>query len=117
MADYGHCVKCGRHGWLPHACMEFEVAFEDCGRGEPYWSTVSALDAERAAEQFAEASDCEGDYTIIKAGDRGNTVVLVRGADGGKIMRFGVYGETVPQYYARELAANPTPAQQEGDKR
>lgn len=102
MADYGRCPKCERFGWLPHACKEFECATD--WNQDPEWTTVHAMDAEQAVERYAEDYDCEGDYTIIKAGDRGETIIRVRemGDEGGG-KKFHVYGESVPQYHAREL--------------
>jgi hypothetical protein len=61
---------------------------------------VEALDAETAAEDFAEWDDSQGDYTIVRGSD---ATLHVRPRDGGDVERFQVSGEAVPQYSARVL--------------
>lgn len=103
--NWGRCTSCAEYGYLPHGCVEFEIAMED-KRSEPYWSTLYARDMELAAEKFADRYDCEGDYTIVRAGDGGEFYILVRKPEEPDTMkRFHVYGESVPQYHAREVDA------------
>lgn len=103
MSDYGRCERCGSFGWLPHGCREFECAFDD---GNPGWIALWARDMEIAAEKYAEQTDCEGDYTVIQAGENGNFIVMVREPENDStIKKFHVYGETVPEYHAREVVS------------
>lgn len=63
---------------------------------------VVAIDAEDAAEDFAEWSDIDGDYTIIS----GHVPTLhVRLADdpAAPVEVFVVSGESVPRYSARKV--------------
>ena len=64
---------------------------------------VFAVDAEQAAEDFAEWDDADGDYTIVRGGD---ATLHVRAKDKpGAAEVFVVSGETVPQYTARAKEA------------
>lgn len=72
--------------------------------GEPYWHEFYASDPEHAVEKFADAYDRDGDYTIVQAGSGGEFVILVRKlAEPETVMRFRVYGESVPQYHAEQI--------------
>jgi hypothetical protein len=95
--DWGRCKNCGGYGYLPHRCVEFEV----CCEGEDTWDTQYGVDYEDALERWAEQDDCQGDYTIIKAGECGDLHVLIRNAaHPEEVKRYHVIGETVPQYHA-----------------
>lgn len=99
--NWGTCPRCAAYGYLPHDCKAYKCAIEE--PGEPYWCTVYALDAERAAEKYADEYDCGGDYTILKQGEAGETYILVRDGENNAAEheRFHVTGEAVPQYRAR----------------
>lgn len=94
------CRKYDHTSW--HRCKpEWECAMED---KKPDWHIVRGSHPDDAVKEFAEQYDCEGDYTIVQAGDRGEFVILVRKPGEPKtIKRFKVYGESVPRYYANEL--------------
>jgi hypothetical protein len=63
-------------------------------------SKVYALDAELAAEKWADEQDCYGDYTIIGGSE---ATVRVTPAEGGEPLWFVVSGEYVPEYSARKI--------------
>lgn len=85
---------------------EFEVWNED---SPDEVSTIKALDAEHAAEEWAEADDSNSaEYAIVS--QRSEPVLSVKDGE-GKIRRFKVSGEAVPSYTARE---QPAPRDKEG---
>lgn len=96
---WGRCPNCHRYGHLPHGCIAYEVAMAET---PDYWFTIYATDAESAIEAFAEQYDCEGDYTIVQAGESGDFKVLCR-LEGNEESQqlYSVYGEAVPKYYVR----------------
>lgn len=106
ISDYGFCQKCQSYvGKASHTCPPAWECAIDHGDGEPYWQTYHAHSEDMAAEKYADAYDSGGDYTIVGAGDGGNTIILVRpeGNESAKPKRFHVIGETVAQYSAREV--------------
>ncbi len=99
MPNFDQCEKCGGYGWMPHRCMLFEV----CREGEDSWEPQYGLDLEDALTKWAEASDCQGDYTIVQAGECGETFMLIRqGLHPAEVKRYRVFGEIVPKYHAHE---------------
>ncbi len=70
MSDYNKCAKCGDYDWLARHRCKPEWLAADCDDGP--WdpadaSTVRGVDAEEAAEAFAESRDDEGN--VIRAGE------------------------------------------------
>jgi hypothetical protein len=100
MPNFEKCEKCGGYGWAPCGCTVFEI----CREGEDDWQEVYGVGAEDALTKWAEDDDCQGDYTIVSAGENGTLNMLVRDPQRpAEVKRFHVFGETVPQYHAREL--------------
>lgn len=98
-SDWGHCEDCGGYGYLPHRCKLYEV----CREGEDDWQEVYGVDQEDALERWADTDDCQGDYTIIQAGESGDLHMLIRDPKNpSAVSRFHVFGETVAKYHARE---------------
>lgn len=100
------CPTCKKYDSLGHhVCAPiWEVAIDQGKNSELYWQECRAQSEEAAAERYADDYDCQGDYTIIQAGDGGETEILVRRPNGvGGVKRFHVVGETVAQYHAREI--------------
>lgn len=100
------CSRCQKYTFNPCGCERFEVASDWSPAVAPFtkqpgegdWSEQYATDAEEAAEKFAERSDCEGDYTIIR---RGSGEIWVRDAEGA-VTRWSIHAEAVPTYSANE---------------
>jgi hypothetical protein len=93
------CPRCKKYRWDHCTCQLFQCA--EPWHDEPTesdWQDVYANDAETAAEVFAERSDCEGDYTIIRNGE---AVIWVRDVE-NKVTVFEIEAESVPHYTARE---------------
>lgn len=66
---------------------------------------IEAVDAEAAAEAFADERDRDGDYTCV-AGTPVTVLVHQKDAAGdyvGPVKSFTVTGESIPSYSAREL--------------
>lgn len=94
---YERCGICdewgygGKHQCPPiWECRVFETKYEND------WQEVYAVDAERAAEKFAEDYDCHGDYDIVK---RGCEEIEVRKAGSADIMMVDISAESRPHYY------------------
>lgn len=79
----------------------YHCRFSDVKHYGEDWTHVEALDAEDAAEVFAEQSDQDGDYDIVKRGDA-ECPIEVKGVDGA-ITRWGITAETVNRYYAEPV--------------
>jgi len=96
------CKTCGSWMMFPnsHRCPpKFDVIDADGGYGKDPWQWAKAIfahDAETAAEKYADQSDCEGDYSII----RGNEATILVRDEAGEITRWTVTGESVPSYSA-----------------
>jgi len=101
LAD-GHCPRCREWKLYPEKCrcQRFEVSEPWQDKVEDgQWGSVYAVDAEEAAEKFAETSDCDsGEYSIIRAG---SGEIWTRDKD-GNIQKWGITAEAVPTYSARE---------------
>jgi hypothetical protein len=86
---------------MNHVCApEWECRLED--HGDEDWETIHALDAETAAEKFAEVYDCEGGEYAIVGGRIRNCIIQVRKPDGSDVTRWAIEAETVPQYRATQ---------------
>ena len=95
-----NCPTCGEFSYTYHKCsLVWSVYSPDRGEDESDAVLVRALDAEDAAEKWAERDDSDGDYTIVG----GSSVEVICISSAGVQTRWRVSGETVPQYYAREL--------------
>lgn len=99
MSRFNPCPRCHEYCWDNACkCELFEV-------GEPFkgevqdWREIYSKEAECAAEKYADVSDAEGDYTIIRGSD---AEVWVRDCS-GTITKWQVSGESVPKYYAVEI--------------
>lgn len=95
------CQKCGEWTYSDrHACPPlFDVRCDD-NHGPDEWVQIRAIDAETAAEKWAERDDQDGDYLIV--GQRSTPIVDVRSPT-GEVTRWQVSGEAVPKYYAKSV--------------
>lgn len=95
----GECPRCRHWRLYPSHCncKRFEVCIP-WRDAEGDWTEVYAMDAEDAAEEYAETCDSDGDYTIIK---RGSGEVWTRD-EAGAIQKWDIEAEAVPSYSARE---------------
>ena len=101
--NWGKCNSCGQYAWLPHGCQSFSVeqdwSHKNDGSGYEEAGTAHGMDAEDAAENWAEEDDAGGDYTII-----GGSPARIRlTSPKGEVTEFVVEGESVPRYTAREV--------------
>ncbi len=99
-STFDACKRCGRYVWNGDCrCVRFEAAIpwrdsvNDCD-----WSEIYATEAEYAAEVYAERSDCEGDYTMIRNSEG---EVWIRDSD-GVVTKWHITAESVPQYSASQ---------------
>lgn len=103
------CQKCGEYIFTcegPHTCKPAFECIEDlCDDAPPIGdessddvAIVHAMDAESAAEKFAEEIDSQGDYPFANAGCG---VVWVRPISGGKWEKFRIEAEQVVEYSAQ----------------
>ena len=108
------CKRCGRYLFSGECrCQRFEVVIPWRGKVDDGqdWQSICAMDAETAAEKFAERSDCDGgDYTIIRNGEG---EVWVRDSDGA-VTKWDIEAEAVPTYTAREkrIIESPSPGRE-----
>ena len=71
------------------------------GDDEKWGSVIDTLDAEMAAEEWAERDDSDSaEYHIVGGRD---ITVNVRDLETDEVTRYTVSGEAVPQYTAREI--------------
>lgn len=91
------CNECWTHHFNGAKCFpRFEVLDEDDGD----WTPIRAIDAEEAAETWAERSDADSaEYHILSGYE---PTVTVRDED-GNVTRWRVSGESEPQYRAKEI--------------
>lgn len=101
VSQSGECPRCKE--WKLYrdgcTCKRFECAKP--WRNEVHdlnWSEVYARDSEEAAEKFAEESDCDGDYTIIR---NGSAEIWTRDGD-GLVEKWDIEAESCPTYTARK---------------
>jgi len=103
MSRYDRCSICGTYGWIDsHECPPCWRVWEADSHGEDEdGERIYALDAEQAAEKWADETDAYGDYTIIGGSE---ATVRVTPDGGGETVWFAVSGES-PQYHARKVEA------------
>jgi DNA topoisomerase VI subunit B len=105
------CPRCKHFRLYDCRCILFQCAQPWKGKvQEVDWNNVYAIDAETAAEEYAENSDCENDYTIIRNGE---AEIWVRDPE-NNIVVFDITSESVPQYSATERSAHPTTGNTDG---
>ncbi len=99
------CPRCNHFRLYPCRCVRFECA-------EPWyplrtlgpkiaacdWVEVYAIDAEAAAEEYAEQSDSGNEYRMLRNGEG---VVHVRDSEGKETV-FEITAESVPSYNAQQ---------------
>lgn len=105
-SDYW-CKTCG--GYLStypkHVCPpKFECRFDEKDKTDRDWCEVYAIDAESAAEKFADKHDCENEYRILELADRCEEVIEVKDATGA-ITLWNIRAESIPHYYAEKIEA------------
>ena len=103
-----HCSVCGQYDFVDdHVCKpKWYCSLEDWDH-ESHHYTVHAIDAEEAAEKFAEIYDQDtAEYSIVGGEE---TLVLVTNEHLQKPVWFEVEGYSQPQYSAQEIDA-PTAA-------
>lgn len=96
----GDCPRCKRWKLYQNLCpcKRFECAQPWRNEvPEENWSEIYAPDAEDAAERFAQESDCDGDYIIIR---NGSAEIWTRDAD-GTVEKWDIEAESEPTYTAR----------------
>lgn len=99
MKELVKCPRCEDFGWGDCRCILFQCAVPWQDKvSERSWQDVYAKEASDAAESFAERTDCEGDYTIIRNGEG---VIWVRDPE-NKVTVFDIQAETEPTYTATE---------------
>jgi len=95
-------------GWCTE-CREWHVDGEACKPTYEYnipdyyddeWYKVKARGFIAAAERACDIEDSDGDYTIITAGSL--SLIQIRD-DKGKIKKFTIEAEAVPEYHASEI--------------
>lgn len=106
---WDRCPRCRTFLRDPLACrcQLFQAQNDWSHAGAPFtkppedgnWSDVYAQDAEAAAEKFAEDSDSDGDYTIVR---RGSGDVWVRDCE-NNVTCWSIEAESVPTYNATEV--------------
>lgn len=100
LTKFDACKRCGKFVWDDCCrCVLFQCAIpwrdkvEDCD-----WSDIYATEAEYAAENYADRSDCEGDYTMIRNGEG---EVWVRDVE-NVVTKWHITAESVPTYSASQ---------------
>lgn len=98
-----YCQTCGKFKYNDrHVCQPlFECRFADTKNYGDDWRQVREIDAENAAETFAEEFDCENEYEILKQGDRCEEIVQVRDQS-LQLTRWRITAESRPHYYAEQ---------------
>jgi hypothetical protein len=103
MSDFQCCPTCKRYDWLSrHRCAPaWECRLEWHKDDDGAWCVTHAIDAEQAAERFAEHYDCEGgEYAIVGGRYRDDVIVQVRKRDEETFEQFVIEAEAVPTYRA-----------------
>lgn len=102
------CKKCS--GFILHSkcyCQPFKVKRLERGYENEEPEVVHAMDAERAAEKWAEEYDRDsGDYRILSGVDFS---LAVESSDGSTAV-YDIDAESVPTYHARERKAQSSAA-------
>ena len=95
------CETCGEVMWESHVCPPaWDVWDPEEGDRAEWGSPWHAIDAETAAERWAEGEDGGGDYSIVGGAD---VVVCVAKVGSDEVKRFNVSGEVVPEYSAEVI--------------
>lgn len=97
------CLICGEFKYTNyHKCHPAWLVWQLDGETENDAITVYGIDAQDAAEKWADKQDSYGDYWIVQGG---NPIVCVRSAsaDDAPIEYLAVEGEAVPQYHAQQM--------------
>ncbi len=110
MTHFRTCPTCGVYdyfgtGFGAHKC---KPAWECRGdwQDDDEWQTIHAIDAEEAAEKYAEKYDCEsGEYAIVSGNGRDETIILTRKPDNSGLTpeRWVIEAETIPHYRATKI--------------
>ena len=102
MSDYQRCTICGNYGWASsHQCPPLWDVHDPDSHGDlDFFSTVRAIDAQSAAEKYAEDTDAAGDYSCV-GGSELRLKVRKSGTD-DSWTDWAVTGETEPVYHARD---------------
>lgn len=115
MSDFARCPNCRSYDFLSrHRCPPvWEARPEwDC---DDYWTEVHAVDAESAAEKFAEIYDRDGGEYSIVSGRFRDCIIQVRKPGEDQIDRYSIDAEAVPTYYGRKLDEAVTSPERGGD--
>lgn len=108
MSTDDRCATCGEgYPSKYHQCKPvFLVAIVSGGTvpDSDDYVEFRGSDAEEAAQEAAENYDSDGEYRIVAAGGSGDFVAWVKATAEGTLTRFQVFGESVPQYHAREIS-------------
>jgi hypothetical protein len=101
--DYVTCRLCGGFGRRDmHTCPPIWEWRETLNYGEDEWQEVYARTAEIAAEKAAERYD-QDDYHLIR-NSGASIVIIIRNPATGEVSHWSCCGESLPHYYAKELA-------------
>lgn len=99
-SHYDRCARCHDYGWTPCKCVRFEIAQAWKGKvDDGDWDETYGKEPQYLVERWAQRHDSNGDYTIVGGSE---AEVWVRDED-GKVTKWTVYGEAVPEYHAREM--------------
>lgn len=107
MSTDDRCATCGEgYPSKYHQCkpvfLVAVVSGDEVPRPDDYLE-FRGSDAEEAAQEAAENYDSDGEYSIVAAGSSGDFVAWVKAMADAAPVRFRVFGESVPQYHAREM--------------
>ena len=96
MGEFERCKTCGQYDWTKsHRCPPVWLVWTE-DSGEDYAYKIYAVDAQSAAEKWADQTDCVGDYTIVSGEDETVTVKVLDDT----VLKFNVSGQAVPEYHA-----------------
>jgi hypothetical protein len=98
------CLTCGEFKYTSyHKCSPkwYVWQLDDPERFDQ--RAVHAIDAQEAAEKWADQEDSYGDYWIVQGGNPIVCVQAASGCDDAPIEYLAVEGETVPQYHAQAM--------------
>jgi hypothetical protein len=101
--SFRQCLDCGEYLYTNyHKCSPAWLVWQLDDPERFDVRTVYGIDAQEAAEKWADREDSLGDYWIVQGG---NPIVCVQRADDDEapIEYLAVEGESVPQYHAAEM--------------
>jgi hypothetical protein len=100
VTTFAKCSTCGEYAFMDkHKCHPLWEVYED-GYTEEDLREVHGMDARDAVETWAAQWDSDGDYGILRSGSPIKVYVRPKGEK--EWQTFGVHGESVPTYSARE---------------